>query len=350
MSDFRIDKITNRDGSGGTQIAGISTFSGTSGMVMPGGPTEYRGGRGRGVQCGGTNSGTLQGLTGCEYVDIATTGNASDFGDLARQLMSPAASASSVRGVLAGGSYGLEPNSTDTSEIEYITISSQGGASFFGDLQEGNKRVAAGGGDNIRMVIAGGYQESPEFYSKKMEYVTIASTGGASEFGDLHRAKGTRSLPGSSNSPTRCFFYGGTNPVTNVIDYITTQTKGNSEHFGDLTIKRRVGSQGTTSSTTRGLCGGGYDSPANIDTIDYITMATTGNAIDFGDMTTNARAMDACSSTIRALWFGGHTGPAGINTIQYITIQSAGNATDFGDTTYDSYLCGACSDAHGGLQ
>ena len=32
MSDFRVDKITNRDGSAGTQICGISTFSGTSGM------------------------------------------------------------------------------------------------------------------------------------------------------------------------------------------------------------------------------------------------------------------------------------------------------------------------------
>ena len=49
MSDFRIDKITNRDGSVGTQIAGITTFSGTSGMQIPTGPTEYRGGRGRGV-------------------------------------------------------------------------------------------------------------------------------------------------------------------------------------------------------------------------------------------------------------------------------------------------------------
>ena len=43
MSDFRIDKITNRDGSAGTQIAGITTFSGTSGMQLPVGPTEYRG-------------------------------------------------------------------------------------------------------------------------------------------------------------------------------------------------------------------------------------------------------------------------------------------------------------------
>ena len=52
MSDFRIDKITNRDGSAGTQIAGISTFSGTTGMQLPTGPTEYRGGRGRGITGG----------------------------------------------------------------------------------------------------------------------------------------------------------------------------------------------------------------------------------------------------------------------------------------------------------
>ena len=56
MSDFRIDKITNRDGSAGTQICGVSTFSGTSGMVMPGGPVTQRGGdRGRGVFYGGSN-------------------------------------------------------------------------------------------------------------------------------------------------------------------------------------------------------------------------------------------------------------------------------------------------------
>ena len=349
MSDLKINNITDRTGGSGPVIAGVSTVTSTGAFTVPVGPTEYRGGRGRGVQCGGTNSGTLQGLTGCEYVDIATTGNASDFGDLARELMSPAASASSVRGVLAGGSYGLEPNSTDTSEIEYITISSQGGQSSFGDLQEGNKRVLAGAGDNTRMVIAGGYQESPEIKSKKMEYITIASTGDASEFGDLHRRLGTYSFAGSSNSPTRCFFYGGTNPITNVIDYITTQTKGNSELFGDLTIQRRVGSQGTTSSTTRGICGSAYDSPANVNTIDYITMASIGNATDFGDMTTSVRGVDACSSTIRALFFGGQSGPAGINTIQYITIATTGNSVDFGDLSVAKTRGCGFSDSHGGL-
>ena len=37
MSEFIVDKITNREGTSGPQIAGITTFSGTSGIVMPNG-------------------------------------------------------------------------------------------------------------------------------------------------------------------------------------------------------------------------------------------------------------------------------------------------------------------------
>ena len=103
MSDFRIDKITNRDGSAGTQIAGISTFSGTSGMVMPGGPTEYRGGRGRGIQGGGSSSVDVM-----DYVEIATTANAQDFGNLTVGRRSLGAVSSSTRGVFGGRDGGSE--------------------------------------------------------------------------------------------------------------------------------------------------------------------------------------------------------------------------------------------------
>jgi len=41
MSEFRIDQITNQSGSRGPDIAGITTFTGTSGMVMPSGNTYY---------------------------------------------------------------------------------------------------------------------------------------------------------------------------------------------------------------------------------------------------------------------------------------------------------------------
>ena len=83
MSDFRIDKITNRDGSAGTQICGVSTFSGTTGMQLPSGPAEYRGGRGRMVVMGGYgNSPANSAQTQIQYLTIATTGNSKDFGDM----------------------------------------------------------------------------------------------------------------------------------------------------------------------------------------------------------------------------------------------------------------------------
>ena len=46
MSDFRIDQITNQAGTAGPQIAGITTFSGTSGLLMPSGTTVDRSSQG----------------------------------------------------------------------------------------------------------------------------------------------------------------------------------------------------------------------------------------------------------------------------------------------------------------
>lgn len=42
MSEFRIDQIKNQAGTSGPNIAGITTFTGTSGIVIPSGDTRYR--------------------------------------------------------------------------------------------------------------------------------------------------------------------------------------------------------------------------------------------------------------------------------------------------------------------
>ena len=52
MSDIKINNITDRTGDSGPIFAGISTVSTSAFMVMPSGPTEFRGGRGRGVFAG----------------------------------------------------------------------------------------------------------------------------------------------------------------------------------------------------------------------------------------------------------------------------------------------------------
>ena len=73
MSDFRINQITNQAGTAGPQIAGITTFSSTSGLVMPSGSTEYRGGRGRGIIAnGGQFSPGPRNII--DYITFASTG------------------------------------------------------------------------------------------------------------------------------------------------------------------------------------------------------------------------------------------------------------------------------------
>lgn len=138
--------------------------------------------------------------------------------------------------------------------------------------------------------------------------------------------------------------------LQNIIEYITIQSTGNATDFGDLlaATQRLTG----TSDATRGIIGGGFvnGSVAN-NVIQYITMASTGNSIDFGDLIgSNNHNFTATSNSISGVFAGGRTGGGvGQNIIQYITIQSLGNATDFGDLTVARYSLGGLSNGTGGM-
>ena len=80
MSDFKINSIATKQGQHGPVIAGVSTVNSTGCMKIPSGPTEFRGGRGRGITGGGFVSPSSQNVM--DFIEIATTGNAADFGDL----------------------------------------------------------------------------------------------------------------------------------------------------------------------------------------------------------------------------------------------------------------------------
>ena len=82
MSQFKINSITNKEGTFGPVIAGVSTNNSTGCMIIPAGPTEHRGGRGRGIFSGGRDApATPTAVSSIDYIEIATTGNAIDFGD-----------------------------------------------------------------------------------------------------------------------------------------------------------------------------------------------------------------------------------------------------------------------------
>ena len=78
MSDLRINNITDRTGDNGPVIAGVSTVSSTGSFTVPVGPTEYRGGRGRGFFGSGSTPSNTRNL---DMIEIATTGNGTDWGD-----------------------------------------------------------------------------------------------------------------------------------------------------------------------------------------------------------------------------------------------------------------------------
>ena len=278
-----------------------------------------------------------------DYVNISSTGNAIDFGNLTVARSNLASCSSSTRGLWAGG-YG--PGRRDT--IDFVTISSTGNATDFGNLV-GTRWDPGGLSNETRGVFASGSPSGSEGAgSNIIEYVTIASTGNTQDFGDLPRAE---QYVNGASSTVRGLFGGG---ASNVIDFITIATLGNSQDFGDLTYDMRRGSAG--SGKVRAIFAGGRDHPSSTITnnIDFVTIASTGNAQNFGDLTaTTDHAAGGAFSPVRGLFAGGMTSAPATrtNTISYIIIATAGNAVDFGDTTTrtNSSSFEGCSNAHGGL-
>ena len=169
--------------------------------------------------------------------------------------------------------------------------------------------------------------------SNVIEYVTMSSEGNATDFGDF---SANRDQMGSCGNTTRGVFSGGFyvglgtsgNTKSNVIDYITIASTGNVTDFGDLTVGRQSVGSGVTSSSTRGLTMGG-DAGSDSDVIDYITIASTGNATDFGDLTSGRSLCFSTSNATKAVC--GRDSWINDNNIDVVTIASTGNATDFGD-------------------
>ena len=165
-----------------------------------------------------------------DYITIASVGNATDFGDLTVARGYLASCSSSTRGIWAGGG---TPSASNV--IDYVTIASVGNATDFGDLLVANEGSFAGCSSSTRGVFAGGVESGSR--TNTIQYITIASTGNATDFGDLTEKPNNNA--GCSNA-TRAVFGGGEkvdpppSGKTNVITYVTIATTGNATDFGDL--------------------------------------------------------------------------------------------------------------------
>lgn len=287
-------------------------------------------------------------LGGIDYLTISTLGNTVDFGSLiAGTTYNAGACGSTTRGVFAGGGVGVETGLL--SRIQYVTFATTGNATSFGDLAQ-VKDYLHGISSSTRGIFAGGESTTPgpgyvTTYFSNIEYITIATTGNATNFGNL--TFGRRSGPGCS-SPTRGVFGGGFYGAgVNILDYITIASTGNATDFGDLT--RNNYDLAAFSSSTRGVWAGGSDGSTRKQ-IQYITIASTGNSTNFGDLVQSQYANCGVSSNTRGLSCGGATLSGRANAINYITIASTGNASDFGDMTANDSNLASTSNCHGGVQ
>ena len=182
-----------------------------------------------------------------------------------------------------------------------------------------------------------------------IDYFNIGSSGNASDFGDLQRAR----FGGVAFSNiTYGIFAGGTETSVGLldeIDRVTIATTANSTDFGDLTTTNY--NQGAFSNGTRGGAMCGYDGSTRVDKIDYITIATPGNAADFGDMGTDVNEGSGVNDNTYAVHTGGYGQSASskINEMRYITMATLGNGTDFGDLDYTLQSHGSAGDATRGV-
>jgi len=280
---------------------------------------------------GSINSNGAGSYIGIEKINLSTTGNSTDWGDLTVSRNGSGSFSSTTRGLWAGGG--------NTNVIDYITFASQGNAVDFGNVTDNSASGVAGVSNNTRGIVN---------RNDDMFYVTIASTGNTALFGTLTVVR----LGGSAcASTTRGVFAGGSSGQQTA-DYVTIASTGNATSFGTITGFYREGGAGMISSGTRGIFGGGYSSNVGgaTNAMRYITIATTGSNTDFGDLLFTSYNVGSAGSKVRGIFAGGTAAGSLTNIIQYITIANTGNATDFGDlTTNEATFISGCSNSHGGL-
>jgi len=313
--------------------------------------------RGRGLIQGGFGSPTW--TSSVESIETATQGNSATFGDLtvARGMIN--CTSDGTRGIAAGGAIYPAGPTTFSDTIDYNTIASEGNSIDFGDAQGGTSPGLWGDGacaSSTRAVLG-----SWSNVSTNIDYIQMQTLGNSLDFGDKSGGAIAGGCAGVS-SPTRGVWGGGYFPYNSpvagynskdIIEFVTIASTGNTTDFGNLT--RRKNGAGGASNSTRGVFAGGQEyhgsnGPNNqTNSIDFITIASTGNAVEFGQLTSQRSHGSGMGTGTRAIFAGMKLSSGNNNIIDFISFSSTGNALDFGDLSLTRREGGCATDSHGGL-
>ena len=229
-----------------------------------------------------------------QYVTIASGGTAVTFGDQIQDRAWTTMAGSSTRGIVAGGWF----SPTSRNQIEYVEMSTIGNALDFGDLTQARYGMA-GMNSPVRCVFSGGYK-SPGV-SIVQDTIITASKGDAITFGEPTTF---HAYPASAGSSVRGINAGGTpnsgQVVGDIVEYVTFASDGKAIDFGNLTRAKRS-LNGASSNTRMVMFGGSTAVPspaaATIADIDYISIQSGGKAQDFGEMSEKRFSVAATSDS-----------------------------------------------------
>ncbi len=297
---------------------------------------------------GGNNAGNQQNgtINTIMYQGIMTGGAMIDFGDLslARSYLSATSNGTDDRGVWAAG---CDSGFNALDRIDYVTISSPGNATDFGNARSAYGPAACSNGTTGKAVIAGGYTGS---YSNTMGSISIGTPGNYSNEGTLTTGKYTCGSASNGTDDRGLWMSGAhrsgggaSGAWTETIDYRTISSTGSASLFGNLD-EDRIGTSALSNDTNdRAVMIGGQ--PASYTAAkgaynQYVTITSTGNAASFGNSYNCGRQTPNTFSNgtgERGVIAGGYfyTDPQiMVSQCDYITINSLGDSTSWGDIGY----------------
>tara|TARA_Y100000996_G_scaffold261841_1_gene206046 strand:+ start:174 stop:1607 length:1434 start_codon:yes stop_codon:yes gene_type:complete len=314
---------------------------------------------GRGIFGGGYHpglSGSNYGAKNIEFFNIATKANSKSFGDLVDAQGLNDAASSSTRMVFSAG-YNSTFGGGAVMDIQYITMASEGNATDFGDQTQATYGTGACSNSTRALIIGGNRSPNSAPFNDGNDgnnvicTIEIATIGDAIDFGDLNAR---RAYPASCGDAVRAVIMGGYNNAVGAgglssSDTVVFSSHGNGVDFGSLT---EPGALKAGSNSVRGVfAGSNGGSQTFTNVIQYVSLQSLGNATDFGDRTYEGIGA-AMSSQTRLVMAGGRgsgTPNSGSNVIDFVEIATTGNAVDFGDAGYLSADSAGSSDCHGGL-
>ena len=292
----------------------------------------------RGIFAGGDPSRD----TNMDYITISSKGNATDFGDY------PISNGTGTRGIVANNTRGFigggeSPSAGDSHNvIGKFEFASTGSAIDFANLSWTSKG-GAGLSNATRGIMTRGYG-APTLSRNEIDFFTMATQADALDFGDVQ--SGATYLGCGTASPTRGIIVCGrdTSGQANIIEFVTIATTGNAKDFGDAVNTENAVAGCVAGNSTRGVFAGGGDSSTT--DVAFITYTTLGNTTKFGDLHTGNGYQAPASDRI-TLVTGGGSGPT--NRMDAIAILTGGTSVDFGDLTVSKTTMSGSSNGHGGL-